>query len=74
MSKPTVLSRPLDGALGTALGIGHSALVFPINHPSGLVSNTKPVQTSEIVRLYEDGFETKNTRYVNIEPKRSLMG
>jgi hypothetical protein len=44
-------------------GIG--AMVWPLNHPSELVSNTKLVTTSEVVRhdVASGEFETVNTTY-----------
>jgi hypothetical protein len=42
------------------------AVVEPVDHPGhgGLVSNTKPVLTSPVVAIYDNGeFETENTYY-----------
>ncbi len=42
------------------------AVVEPINHPGhdGLVSNTKPVLTSMVIAVHNNGeFETENTYY-----------
>jgi hypothetical protein len=45
--------------------LGRSALVVPVDHPSGLVSNRGHTMTSAVtVDLDESGcFETLNTRY-----------
>lgn len=45
--------------------VGHPAIVWPTNHyNSELVSNTKPVVTSKVVEVLDDGvFVTENTRY-----------
>lgn len=43
--------------------IGGSAYVYPVDHPSPLVSNTKAVRTSPVVRIDGDEFETENTIY-----------
>lgn len=62
MSKPIV--DFVDGP--TYLTIGGCAIVRPINHPNpnGLVSNTKNVVTSRVVKKYDNGdFETENTYY-----------
>lgn len=66
MSKPVVRyrSKPME-----KLVVGWPAYVYPIDHPSDLVSNTKLIRTSPVVsigpRLGE--FETENTRYVHVE-------
>lgn len=44
--------------------VGLPALVEPIDHPSPLVTNTKPVYTSNVVGITPRGFETENTVYV----------
>jgi hypothetical protein len=51
---------------------GYSAFVWPTDHPSEQVSNTKCVQTSAVV--WTDGenpptFETMNSRYVPVVSK-----
>jgi len=46
------------------LVIGLPALVETIDHPSPLVTNTKPVYTSKVVGITPRGFETENTVYV----------
>lgn len=45
--------------------LGSSALLIPADHPSELVSNTKTIVTSAVVRGLdtEGSFETMNTRY-----------
>lgn len=45
--------------------VGHSALVYPIDHPDqDNVSNTRLAKTSRVVAAFEDGsFETQNTFY-----------
>ena len=46
------------------ISVGTPAIVFPIDHPSELVSNTNPALTSTVIRVGENGeFETKNTIY-----------
>ena len=49
--------------------IGCSAVVYPVDHPSDLVSNNGvPAQTSEVMSILESGdyveFWTRNTHYV----------
>lgn len=45
--------------------VGTNTMLKPIDHPSNLVTNTRHVHTSEVVKIEENGvFETKNTRYV----------
>ena len=48
-----------------AIVVGHSAYVEPVDHTSSLVSNTKHVRTSEVIRVdHETGeFETLNSIY-----------
>lgn len=49
--------------------IGAVAFVHPIDHPSELVSNTKLIRTSRVVRHMVNGeFETLNTIYVPNTP------
>lgn len=45
--------------------LGHSAIVFPIDHPdTEQVSNTREVITSRVIKMFPDGsFETLNTMY-----------
>ena len=45
---------------------GESALIQPINHPSGYVSNTTWSVTSTVVQVEGDDFETMNTKYVGV--------
>lgn len=56
--------------------IGGSAVLWPVNHPSGLVSNRKAVITSPVVAvsMTERGLqvETRNTMYVP-SPETPLM-
>ena len=48
--------------------VGNSAFVNPIDHPDTVhVSNRKPIRTSEVVAINEDGFETKNTIYKRLK-------
>lgn len=49
--------------------LGRPALVEPIDHPSELVSNNKPVWTSDVVGITLGGFETRNTQYVLDNPR-----
>lgn len=44
--------------------VGQSCCVRPFNHPGPLVSNTKTILTSPVVRITHTGFETENTIYV----------
>ena len=45
--------------------VGVPAFVFPMDHPSELVSNTQMIQTSTVVAYdkIDGSFETQNTRY-----------
>ena len=43
--------------------VGKSAMVYPTNHPSYLVSNQHICHTSTVVAITEEGFETLNTLY-----------
>lgn len=45
--------------------LGHGALVYPVDHTSASVSNTKPVRTSQVIGFnpIEGGFETMNSIY-----------
>ena len=43
---------------------GKRAYIFPIDHPSGLVSNDTMVITSPVVEVGATYFETENTRYI----------
>lgn len=63
INKPVVRYKRLPP--GTVLHEGQGAVIEPIDHPSELVSNTKPVLTSRVVKLHFAGaFETMNTMYV----------
>lgn len=46
-------------------GIGSPAFLFPIDHPSPLVTNTGPVRTSYVVAYDKETgtLETENTIY-----------
>lgn len=49
------------------INVGSPAIVFPLNHTSELVSNTKEVITSFVISKSSDGsFETENTIYVHV--------
>ena len=50
--------------------VGISAYVWPVDHPSDLVSNTKAIITSKVVSYDKDtgDFETLNTRYSVYRP------
>jgi len=45
--------------------VGSGAIVVPIDHPSDLVSNTKPVMTSKVISYDKKTgvFETLNSVY-----------
>lgn len=51
--------------LNNFIKVGESAYVFPLNHPSSLVSNTKLVRTSRVISFDKNtgNFETINTIY-----------
>ena len=63
MNKPTVR---YDTFLPFNIVVGMPATVFPIDHPSPLVSNQKFIHTSEVVYYSKSTgiFETHNTKYV----------
>ena len=48
---------------------GTSAYVWPIDHPSDLVSNTKPITTSKVIKYDRASgeFETMNTLYKPVD-------
>lgn len=51
-----------------SIHVGRSAVVADVlNHPSSIVSNRHPVYTSEVIAITDDGFETKNTKYVKVK-------
>ena len=55
------------------LEVGNSARVYPIDHyATDRVSNKRMVTTSRVVALRDDGFETLNTIYVDVD-KTSLL-
>jgi hypothetical protein len=45
--------------------VGHAAVIWPLDHPSNLVSNTTSVRTSTVLSYdtTTGTFETKNTIY-----------
>ena len=57
-----------DPSKGSYINVGESAFVFPIDHPSLLVSNTKFISTSEVIicDTTTGVFETLNTEYVPV--------
>ena len=63
MDKPIVHYRDVV----TPVCVGHSAVVWPIDHPSEHVDNVRPVLTSPVVCVTEGIrgplFETLNTYY-----------
>jgi len=62
MSKRVVFYDPSQGAI---IPLGSPAIVFPVNHDSPLVSNTKHARTSNVIQADPDTgvFETENTIY-----------
>lgn len=59
--KPIVLYRTNRNQV---IKPGQPALVWPVDHPSPLVSNTTAVLTSPVISIGPMGqFETMNTRY-----------
>jgi hypothetical protein len=62
--KPVVIYNPK--VLFTHIEEGTSAYVFPLDHPSSLVSNTAVVRTSKVISYNKETgeFETMNTKYV----------
>ena len=59
--KPLVHYRSAD-----VFGIGKSAYVNPIDHPSPWVSNTTVIMTTAVISHNKETgeFETENTRYI----------
>jgi hypothetical protein len=54
--------------------VGMPAYVFPVDHPSDLVSNTTWSLTSPVVRIGLDGeFETEHTVYVPADKDDSIV-
>lgn len=49
--------------------LNEPAVIFPLNHPSDLVSNTGLIMTSKVINYHPiwNAFETLNTIYVNID-------
>jgi hypothetical protein len=60
-SKPVVRYETL-----VTCEVGHCAYVYPVDHPSELVSNTELVMTSAVVSFdpATGEFETRNSCYV----------
>lgn len=52
--------------MGESIVVGHPALIYPLDHPSPDVSNTKMAITSLVISVDREtgDFETENTRYV----------
>ncbi len=68
--KPVVNYRPHEDQ---HIALGQSALVWPDNHPSWLVSNTTYCRTTVVERLDADGeFETLNTIYRPIKETENV--
>ena len=65
MTKPTV---HYDKSKGTKIVVGKSATVWPTDHTSELVSNTKFISTSTVLKYTKSTgvFETRNSIYVPI--------
>ena len=60
--KPTV---HYDASKSSFITVGAPASVFPLDHPSPHVRNTREAITSRVIRKEDDGtFETQNTIYV----------
>lgn len=53
----------------TSIEVGMKTIVYPIDHPSPYVTNKKPCLTTIVVKLFPDGFETLNTRYIYKPPR-----
>ena len=58
MDKPVVLYENPQ-----RIEIGFPAIIYPLNHPSRLVTNSEYAITSMVVAITDDGFETENTIY-----------
>lgn len=59
--KPTVHYVPGESDV---IAVDQFAFIYPVDHPSSDVSNTKQIQTSRVIRKEDDGtFETQNTIY-----------
>ena len=67
MEKKVVMYKPQDDIIR----VGYNAYVYPIDHTSDLVSNTKLVSTSKVVSYNSKTgeFETQNSIY---KPQRSI--
>ena len=58
---------------GDVIVVGQSAVVHNVlDHPSFVVSNRHPVWTSAVLKLFKNGFETHNTRYVAVSKDTSI--
>ena len=58
--KPIVYYRPRKD---DHIQLGQRALVYPVNHTSPLVSNKSIALTSKVIKIFNEGFETKNSIY-----------
>lgn len=71
MSHPTKAVVHYRSA-GRSIIVGHSALVYPVDHMSPLVSNTTIAHTSRVIAIRENGeFETLNSIYKPVKENRS---
>jgi hypothetical protein len=61
-----------DDSADSYIAVGHRAMVYPLNHESKLVSNTKAVITSFVIDYDEKTgeFETLNSKYRPIGRER----
>lgn len=64
-AKPVVHYQPMPDGSSLAR-VDEVAYVIPIDHPAQYL-NGDVVRTSYIVEVFEDGFETRNTRYVMVK-------
>jgi len=63
--KPQVHYHDIPGV--PAQTVGNRTVVRPLDHPDQThVSNKTTACTTEVVAVFPDGFETKNTRYVRV--------
>jgi len=65
MNKPVV---HYEIAHNNKIAVGDLAIIVPIDHPSGFVSNTTWSVTSEVIKYSEEDhlFETMNTVYQGV--------
>lgn len=65
MNKPVV---HYEIAHNNHIIVGESAIIQPIDHPSGYVTNTTWASTSEVLKYSEEDhiFETLNTMYQGV--------